>query len=464
MIKPGTNLLKLTDSYKFCHWRCYPPGTQRVFSYFESRGGWFDKVTFFGLQMLLERLEGEVVTTEKINDAENLVNAHMGPGVFNRAGWEYIRDVHNGKLPVIIKAVPEGAIVPNHNALMTIENTDDECFWLTNFLETYLVQVWYPSTVATFSREIKKVILDYLNLTGDPSLINFKLHDFGFRGVSSYESAGIGGCAHLVNFMGTDTIAAIEFAQYHYGADMPAFSIPAAEHSTITSWGREHEVEAFTNMLRQYPTGLVAVVSDSYNIYEACKHLWGNILKDMVLERDGTLIIRPDSGEPVKVILEVLNILGDSFGYEINSKGYKVLNPKVRIIQGDGVDYDAIELILREMVSNGWSTDNLAFGMGGGLLQKLNRDTQKFAFKCSSVTINGEEQDVFKQPVDCAWKKSKAGRLKTIKMKTSKGENWLTVNEQVTGDNITDMLETVFLNGEIVKRYTFDEVRENAKI
>lgn len=453
------NILLLTDSYKISHYKQYPAGTSQIYSYFESRGGKFDSITFFGLQYYLkEYLEGQVVTKEKIDEAEKLYNAHFGAGnVFYRAGWEHILNKHDGKLPVRIKAVPEGATTPVRNVLMTIENTDPACWWLTNFLETILVQVWYGSTVATQSREIRKRILTYLEETGDPSLINFKLHDFGFRGVSSIESASVGGAAHLINFMGSDTVAALSFIQDFYNTQgVFGFSIPAAEHSTITSWGRENEMHAYRNMLKQYAEGLVAVVSDSYDVYNACENIWGGFLKQEVLERKGTLVVRPDSGIPKDVVLNIMNILGEKFGYETNSKGYKVLHPNVRVIQGDGVDYDSIGEILDNLKNHGWSADNVAFGMGGALLQKLDRDTQKFAFKCCCATVDGVDRDVFKDPVTDSGKRSKKGRLKLI----SNGHGYETVSLSHAGE---DKLVTVFENGAITKQYTFEEVKANAE-
>src|SRR5262249_50197741 len=186
------------------------------------------------------------------------------------------------------------------------------------------------------SHAIRKVTLASLQRSGDPALIDFKLHDFGYRGVSSEETAGIGAAAHLINFKGTDTVAGIRMLQKFYqSTEMEGFSIPAAEHSTITAWGRENEAQAYDNMLTQFPEGLVAVVSDSYNVYEACENLWGGSLRDKVLQRQGTLVVRPDSGKPREVVLKVLEILGSKFGYETNAKGYRVLNPKIRVIQGD---------------------------------------------------------------------------------------------------------------------------------
>ncbi len=453
------NIILLTDSYKVSHYKQYPPNTTTIYSYFESRGGRFDNVVFFGLQYYLkEYLVGQVITQEGINEAELLYEQHFSnPALFNRAGWEYILQHHGGRLPVRIKAVPEGSAIPTHNVMMTIENTDPECYWLTNFLETLLVQVWYGSTVATLSREIKRLITQFLEETGDPALVNFKLHDFGFRGVSSVESAGLGGAAHLVNFMGTDTIAALTFIRNYYNTqNCYGFSIPAAEHSTITSWGRENEAKAYANMLTQYPEGLVACVSDSYDIYAACDRIWGQELHDAVLARKGTLVVRPDSGKPSEVVLKIMEILGERFGTTTNEKGFKVLHPNVRVIQGDGVDYDSIGEILSVLKQHGWSADNIAFGMGGALLQKLDRDTQKFAFKCSAAVVDGEERDVFKQPITDSGKNSKRGRLKLVR--TPEG-GFVTLPEDTVG---LDILQTVFENGVVKQEYTFDEVKHNA--
>jgi nicotinamide phosphoribosyltransferase len=457
----NANLILLTDSYKVSHHKQYPPDTRKVYSYFESRGGVYKDVVFFGLQYFLKAyLENNIITQADVDEAEELFKLHFGTDkLFNKKGWEYIIHEHDGRLPIEIKAVPEGTPVPYLNVMMTVENTDPKCYWLTNYIETLLVQTWYPCTVATQSREIKKMILKYLEETGDPALIDFKLHDFGFRGVSSVESAGIGGAAHLINFKGSDTMAALTLISGGYGEEMAGFSIPAAEHSTITSWGRENEADAMENMLDQFPEGLVAVVSDSFDIYKACSDIWGGKLKEKVLKRNGTLIIRPDSGHPPEVIRNVLNILGDKFGYETNSKGFKVLNPKVRVIQGDGVEFAMINRILEDMKIEGWSADNIAFGMGGALLQKLNRDTQKFAFKCSYVEVGDESRDVYKQPITDDGKRSKAGQLKLIRKEDGSFD---TLNRGVGYEK--DLLETVFLNGEIVKEYTFEEVRNNAKI
>lgn len=452
------NIILKTDSYKPSHWRQYPAGTQGIYSFYESRGGEFDATVFFGLQYILKRhLIGVTVTAADIIEAKQFFKSHFGTdALFNEAGWRRIVSVHGGKLPIRIKAVPEGSVVPVKNVLMTIENTDPELPWLTNYLETILSQVWYPTTVATLSRAMRSIISDNLEATGDPSQIGFKLHDFGYRGSTSVESAGIGGAAHLVNFLGSDTIAGILTARDYYGESMAGFSIPAAEHSTITAWGREHEVDAFRNMLEQFDSGLVAVVSDSFDIFHACQKLWGETLRDQILSRDGVLIIRPDSGDPHVVLPQVLQTLARSFGTTMNAKGYQVLHPKVRIIQGDGVDLMSLQSILTSLKLQGWSGDNIAFGSGGGLLQKVNRDTCKFAIKCSAVNIGGEWRDAMKDPITDPGKRSKAGKLKLVR----DGNGFTTVREGVGADK--DELVTVFENGELLREYSFAEIRRRA--
>lgn len=455
MIQFLDNVCLLTDSYKVSHYKQYPPKTQIISSYFESRkGSLYPETVFFGLQYFLKQyLAGPIVTQEKINEAEEIFNLHFGYQVFPKDKWEYILNQHGGYLPIKINAAPEGTIVKESNVLMTVENTDENCYWLTNYLETLLVQTWYASTVATQSRFMKQTLLKYLEETGDPSLIDFKLHDFGFRGVTCPEQAAIGGAAHLVNFKGTDTVPGILLARKFYEEKMAGFSIPAAEHSTITSWLKEHEVDACRNMLTQYPHGLVAVVSDSYDIFNCCENIWGGQLKEQVLSRDGVLVVRPDSGDPPVIVCKVLEILGSKFGFTVNSKGYKVLHPKVRVIQGDGIDSNMLTKILQTMQDNGWSADNIAFGSGGGLLQKLNRDTQKFAFKCSYALVDGQPRNVFKQPITDNGKTSKAGLIKLIK----ENGKLITVPENYPGDNV---LQTVYLNGIIQKEQTFQQIRD----
>jgi nicotinamide phosphoribosyltransferase len=451
------NLAVNTDSYKSSMWSQYPPGTETVFSYIESRGGKYEKSLFVGLQAFLKEYLSEPVTLAQIEFAANFWSAHGEP--FNKAGWLRLIEKYNGVLPIRIRAVKEGTVVPVSNVLVTVENTDPEFFWLTTWLETAILRaVWYPVTVATQGWYIKQTIKKYLEETGDPSGINFKLHDFGQRGVSSFESAAIGGLAHLVNFMGSDTVNGVIAANEYYQAGMSGFSIPASEHSTITSWGRENEEDAYRNMIKQFgkPGALLACVSDSYDIYEAAK-MWGTTLKQDVIDSGAMVVIRPDSGTPELVVLEVVRILDRYFGSVENEKGYRVLN-NVRVIQGDGINADSIKHILENLKSAGYSADNVAFGMGGQNLQILNRDTMKFAMKCSAIQVNGEWRDVYKDPVTDQGKRSKKGRITLIR----NGADFMTVPEDNVGINspIPDLLETVWENGKLVRQQSFAEIRE----
>jgi nicotinamide phosphoribosyltransferase len=417
---PRRNFILQSDSYKMTHFQQYPPGTTYVHSYMEARGGMFTHTMFAGLQPIVKDFFTQpVFDAADIVEARDICKMHFGrEDCFNYNGWTSLLNKHKGRLPVIIRAVPEGTLVPNHNVIMTIENTDPAFPWLTNFLETRLMRLWYPITVATQSYHIRQLIRRFLHETGgDPAQVEFKLHDFGYRGVSSEQSAEIGGGSHLFNFMGTDTMGALFYLRDYYGCDlktasgMPAFSVPAAEHSTITSWGEDHEIDAFENMLDKWPTGIVAVVSDSYDLYEAITFLWGDKLRDKVSGRNGTLVIRPDSGDPATIVNDSLNLLGEKFSFTHNQKGFKVLPSFIRVIQGDGIDYNSINQILTRIKSNGWAAENVTFGMGGALLQKLDRDTQKFAIKCSAVVVNGETHMVFKNPKTQPDKASKKGYM-----------------------------------------------------
>ena len=461
------NICLTTDSYKLNHWNQYPAGTEKVYSYFECRkGAKFAETPFFGLQYIIKNhLEGVVVTREKIENAAKLCKAHFGSEkYFNREGWEYILNSHGGKLPVVIKAVEEGTVVPINNVLMTIENTDNKCFWLTNFLETILSQVWYPITVASLSREVKVNIKEYLDLTSDGGLLNFGLHDFGFRGASSWESAGIGGAAHLINFLGTDTVVAMEVAVNYYNADLNglAFSVAATEHSVMTALGKNGEEQVVENLLNEYPTGILSVVSDSYDIYNFVSNIVGTKFKDRILARDGVFVVRPDSITPTHPTPEaemvwIMDTLWNHFGGTVNSKGYKVINPCVRVLWGDGIDIDGIKKILYAITMVGFATENIAcFGMGGGLLQKVNRDTQRCAFKCSAQYRDGQWYDIQKNPKDIS-KTSKKGKLKLIKVD---GE-FETVGENDPGE---DYLKVVFYNGVLVNEVDFATVRKNAAL
>ena len=452
------NLILDVDSYKASHWLQYPPRTTGLYAYLESRGGVYSQTLFFGLQYILKQYLVQPVEPWMVDEADQFFTAHGVP--FNAAGWRYIAEDLQGKLPIRIRAVAEGTVIPTRNVLMTIESTDPQVFWLTSWLETLLLRVWYPTTVATQSWHLKQLINSSLQKTADDpaSEIGFKLHDFGARGVSSCESSGIGGMAHLVNFCGSDTVQGVRYANHYYSHPMAAYSIPAAEHSTITAWQRQGEEQAYQNMLDQFakPGNILAVVSDSYDLWNAIDQLWGDRLRQAVIDSGATVVIRPDSGNPVQVVARVLQRLDHHFGSTLNRKGYKVLN-HVRVIQGDGVNEASIAEILKTAEDLGFSATNLAFGMGGALLQRVDRDTQQFAIKCSEATIDGQAIPIFKDPITDSGKRSKSGRLALIQ--TVQG--YETVQETSETQSL-NQLKIVYENGILTRKQTLNEIRNRS--
>lgn len=417
------NILLNTDSYKASHSVQYPPEMRGLSAYVSARGSDIKNsdLVFFGLQYILERYLSKPFTQQDIDEAATFFAAHGEP--FPKDVFQYILEKYNGFFPVTIHALKEGSLVKPHVPMVRVECTDPKCASIVSYLEPLLLRVWYPITVATISRSIKQVIWNALQQTSDSpeQEIPFKLHDFGARGASSAETSGIGGMAHLVNFMGSDTVMGAIFANRFYssGPDyMPAYSIPAAEHSTITSWGREREVEAYRNMLKQFakPGALLAVVSDSYDVFNAVENIWGGELKTEVVNSGATLVVRPDSGDPCTVVMKCLELLAEKFGTTTNTKGYRVLN-NVRLIQGDGVNETSITEILTAMTAAGYSASNIAFGMGGALLQGVNRDTCKFAYKSSAMLVDSGEWVGFgKDPITDPGKRSFFGRTSTDDM------------------------------------------------
>lgn len=481
MSKLSTNPILRADSYKLSHWKQYPSNTKNVFSYVEARGCSeyaTNEVVHFGLQSFIQDVLLRKIDREDIMVAAKIAEKHGTP--FNLDGWLAVLEQHNGYMPLRIMAVEEGAVVPLKNVTVTVEATDPDFFWLTSYIEPALLEsVWYGSTVATMSRCIKKVIKKYLDRSADnPDMeLPYKLHDFGFRGVSSNESAGIGGAAHLVNFMGTDTIPGMIHAIEYYAAEQPVgVSIPASEHSTMTSWGRIHEFQAYKNMVLQYakPGAVFACVIDSYDTMNAIK-LWAlrqegedYSLLEMVSNAGAVVVLRPDSGDQVQTPIQVIESLGRFVGFHMNGKGYKVLPDYVRVIQGDGIDIRDVDDILKIMDDKKLSASNIAFGMGGGLLQKVNRDTFKFAMKCSAIQVGDEWRDVYKEPKADFGKSSKRGRLMLYK----DGDGNLFTGKEWGFEAYTKMLNCVYEHGEFDNNgnypntsfVNFDKVRENAAL
>ncbi len=476
------NLILMSDAYKYSHHKFYTPGLTKMVSYLESRGGKFQETVMFGLQYIIKKyLAGQVLSEDMVYEADEKLNGENGvfgkDGSFSKEKWLRLVEKYDGVLPLIIKAVPEGTVIPVKNVLAMIESTDEEFAWLVGFIESLFLQIWYPITVATLSREVKKIVVKYLIKTGaDPKAIpmitQFVLNDFGFRGVSSVESASIGGAAHLVNFMGSDTIVGSDMLMKYYNTKtMWGKSIDATEHSIMTMEGEEGESNVIRRILKTKTTGYVACVSDSYNILRTCKSYYGEMFKDIILSRDGVFVVRPDSGDPVATLKAVFKILFEHFGYTKNSKGFKVLPPQIRVIQGDGVNYDSIIDMYEALMKEGIASENLVLGMGGKLLQAgIDRDTQNFAVKACYAIINGKGVDIIKSPteldangnVKVSFKKSKKGLLKLVK--TSDG-GYVTLTSADKGyDEAKDELVKIFENGKLLIDDNIENIRQRADV
>ena len=461
------NICLLTDSYKLTHHYLYPKGTEKIYSYLESRtGAEFNKTIFYGLQYILKKyLVGNVVSEEKVLEAEKLVDAHIAPGIFNTDDWMYIAQELDRKLPIKIKAVAEGSPVNVGNVLMTVENTDKRAYWLPNYLESLLLQVWYPSTIATLSAEVKKLCNFYLDVTGSSKdNLNFMLHDFGYRGASSTESSRLAGSAHLLSFSGTDTVPSLAIPANYYNTDeIQGFSVQATEHSVMTAMGPDGEMEQAINVVQNAHDGILSIVIDSYNyknfLENACikGHALNDEINNFLNKAEGNKVVfRPDSGEPISTTIDCLEIIEKGFGTHKTDKGYKIFNENIGLLWGDGLDYQKIRDILFGIKAQGWAAENLIFGMGGGLHTAVNRDTQRNAFKCSAQLREGKWIDIFKKPLDTS-KKSKKGRLKLL---VNDNFEYKTVPIESEGE---DQLRTVFKNGELLIDDSFEDIKKRTE-
>ena len=452
------NLILNSDSYKSSHYLQYPPNSTIASSYIESRGGRFNNIVFFGLQMFIKEYLLDPITKEDVFEAQDIIVAHGLP--FNYNDWMYIVEEYGGYLPIEIEALPEGSIVGIGTPLVQVKNTDPKLYWLPSYIETALLRaIWYPTTVATYSYECKKVIKNFLELTGcSLDGLEFKLHDFGARGVSSLESAGIGGLSHLVNFKGSDTITSMLYGKKYYNEGGLAFSIPAAEHSTITSWGKNNELEAYRNMFKQFGSNTFAVVTDSYDHFNAIRHMFGDLLSSQVSDNPGLIVFRPDSGDATEIVPLTIKSLMDKFGYTHTQTGHLLLPNNIRVIQGDGVSIDSIKTILTNMHNNNLAADNIAFGMGAELLQKTNRDIQRFAMKMSAIEVDKEWRDVYKDPITSPNKRSKKG-IQAVYNDSYNEVSYKAIRLDCLGPN-KNMLRVVYRNGQLFIDETFTTIRE----
>lgn len=393
-----SNPLLSVDSYKLSHFNQYPIGTEHIYSYGVPRKG-LGKIVITGINEFVQQINCGL-TENNVEELKELASRHGVP--WNTQGWEALVSKYgeDAQFPILVRGVPEGSLVDSGTPVFTVVNTDPEFPWLTSFFETLALRcVWYPSTVATISRNAKRIIKAGMEKTGaDMTGLPFKLHDFGARGVSSGESAMFGGAGHLINFMGTDTIEALEYVMVNYNADMPGFSIAATEHSTVTSWGREGEFDMYRTFIQNNlgEGKIAACVIDSYDDDEAVKMFY--TLDEYIKAAGGTLVLRPDSGCPIETPIKIIKAMMDLWGYDVTSEGYKVLPARVRVLQGDGITLTSLQAIVDRLIEENISLDNIAFGMGGGLLQHCDRDTYGWAMKASAACVAGQWRDVYKDP------------------------------------------------------------------
>lgn len=490
----------LTDGYKLDHRRQYPKGTERVYANWTPRSCTHYKeaeegAVVFGLQYLIKKYLIDDFNEnffkqpkEKVvGTFARRVNTFLGPD--NQVGTEHIAALYDlGYLPLRIKALPEGSICPIKVPAVTVINTKDEFFWLTNYFETLIsTTLWLPMTSATSARLYKKELRRHAQKTGfanQPGL-DFLCHDFSMRGMAGVEAAVMSGMAHMTSFTGSETIPAIYGLEEYYGADAAngteiiAGTVPATEHSVMCAGGKTDEFETFKRLITEvYPEGFVSIVSDTWDFWQVMTNYLPK-LKDVIEARDGRLVIRPDSGDPVDIICGTegrpdgwdlmkhtdaeikgaYEILWDIFGGTVNAAGYKVLNPKVGMIYGDSITLERQKEIYRRLEDKGFAATNLVLGVGSFTYQFKSRDSLGFAMKATWCQVNGEGREIFKDPItDDGVKKSLKGLICVKKDQMGK---YYAIDQVAPEVEATGELQTVFEDGKLLKEWTLSEIRNN---
>lgn len=479
-----------TDGYKLDHKKQYPEHTEYVYSNWTARGSRINgvnDVVFFGLQYALKTLNEQFKSFFDADvdmvceEYQAFLDSFLGP---NEVGTEHIRALHAlGYLPLEIKALEEGVRVPLRVPMLTIENTHPDFFWLTNYVETIMsASLWMPMTSATIAARLRDQINFWVAKSGGNTAgAAFQGHDFAMRGMPGREASVISGMGHLIAFTGSDNIPAILGVQDYYPTDeWIAGGVPATEHSVMCAGGKDDEQETYLRLINIYPSGILSIVSDTWDYWNVITNVLP-ALNNEIMARDGKLVVRPDSGDPADIICGVntrllgdelstftdaqikgsIELLWDIFGGTVNEAGYKVLDSHIGLIYGDAMNYDRIEDIASRLESKGFATENVVFGIGSYNYQYQTRDTFSFAMKATSVTINGIEKAIFKDPkTDNGTKKSLKGRI--IVLRKADGELFA-VDEIETQEAMNaSLLTTVWKDGRFVREMTFDQVRRNA--
>jgi nicotinamide phosphoribosyltransferase len=477
MIISRQNPLLATDVYKMGHMEQYAPGCTKVYSYLTARNdNHFNKTVFFGLQYYLKEYLSIPLTPQMGEEFLKYRNLILGENS-KEVEKKIMALCKLGYFPLEIKAVEEGTVMPVRNVLMTITNTHPDFYWVVGFVESLLLKLWYSITVASCCFKYRGLVeRHYKNTVSSDMqfLKDFAVHDFGYRGDASEEGAALSGAAHLISFLGSDTVPALPFTVQYYNADLAEpimLSVPASEHSVMCSFGREDELSAFKNMLDLYPKGIVSIVSDTFDVYKVLTE-FAAILKDQILAREGKVVFRPDSGNPEYIICGnpdavqgsnewkgAVKLLDEMFGSTVNDKGFKILNPKVGLIYGDGMYYERYERTLVRLEKMGYAACNLVIGVGG-ILRNHSRDTLGFAIKATYVEVNGQPREIEKDPVTDTKKKSHKGFLSLT---------WDDEHKYVTKDQCSpeeeheSMLQQVFLNGKLTREFTLKEIRNKIR-
>jgi nicotinamide phosphoribosyltransferase len=487
------NPLMLIDGYKLDHRRQYPEGTEYVYSNWtprESRVANQDKVIFLGLQYFLQKYLEEDIhkyfferrKDRILSEYKTFMDNYLGP---NNVGVEHIAELWElGYIPLVFKALPEGTAVPLRVPMLTVENTHPDFFWLVNYFETLMSScLWMPSTSATAAWRMRKTLDSYAMFTDSPpEFVDWQGHDFSMRGMAGPEAAMLSGLGHLAFFSGTDTIPAIELIDNYYPswADNVCLepyaiggSVPATEHSVMCAGGKESELETFSRLLDLYPSGIVSVVSDTWDLWHVLTSILP-ALKDKIVSRDGKIVIRPDSGDPADIVCGdpkavpgspaykgVIQLLDEVFGHTSTTTGHKLVNSHVGCIYGDSITHDRAHEILWRLDRKGYASANMVFGVGSYTYQYVTRDTYGFAMKATWAQINGEAVDMFKQPAtDSGMKNSAKGRLAVLR--DERGELTL-VNQATPEQEAQSLLRPVWSNGNFVEYVGIGDVRMVAR-
>lgn len=434
-------LIYLKDFYKVGHVHQYPKGTELIFSNFTPRKSMIPGVNhsvFFGLKYFIERYLIQSMEyfspIDEYKDYNNFIEKTLGLGNTN---YHMHRLLDLGYLPLSIYALPEKTVVPCGVPALVVYNTDPEFYWLPNMIETILsCTLWGPSTSATIAREYRVLLDEFAKDTSScPEFVDYQAHDFSMRGMYGLEAAKMSGASHLQYFKGTDTIPAIIFNNEYYGAPIGFSSVPATEHSVMSAGGHDNEFETFKRLITEvYPSGIVSIVSDTWNLWTVITDYLPR-LKDEIMSRDGKVVIRPDSGDPVEIICGyyeskgVIEMLWDIFGGTVNDKGYKELDSHIGCIYGDSITLDRAQNILTRLKLKGFASTNIVFGVGSYTYQYNTRDTFGWAMKATYAEINGVGRSITKNPItDNGTKKSHSGILKVVKdgdsLKVLQNQTW----------------------------------------